>query len=56
MSVIMPPPVWPKWLGEELADTNRLKALLAPTAGQPKLSRDPRSPESPLSVRVSDAG
>jgi putative SOS response-associated peptidase YedK len=30
MLVILPPQVWPVWLGEEPADAERLKALLAP--------------------------
>jgi putative SOS response-associated peptidase YedK len=30
MPVILPPEAWPMWLGEEPADTQRLKALLAP--------------------------
>jgi putative SOS response-associated peptidase YedK len=29
MPVILPPEAWPIWLGEEPADTARLKALLA---------------------------
>lgn len=30
MPVMLPPSVWPEWLGEAPADVNRLKALLAP--------------------------
>jgi len=30
MPVILPPEVWPVWLGEEPAGSERLKALLAP--------------------------
>jgi putative SOS response-associated peptidase YedK len=30
MPVILPPEAWPVWLGEEAADTERLKSLLAP--------------------------
>jgi putative SOS response-associated peptidase YedK len=30
MPVILDPEAWPLWLGEELADTDRLKALLMP--------------------------
>ena len=30
MPVILPPEAWPMWLGEETADTDRLKALLNP--------------------------
>jgi putative SOS response-associated peptidase YedK len=30
MPVILPPEAWPAWLGEEPADADRLKALLAP--------------------------
>ena len=30
MPVILPPEAWPVWLGEEPADTQRLKALLKP--------------------------
>jgi putative SOS response-associated peptidase YedK len=30
MPVILPPQAWPVWLGEEPADTERLKGLLAP--------------------------
>jgi putative SOS response-associated peptidase YedK len=30
MPVILPPETWPIWLGEEPAETDQLKALLAP--------------------------
>jgi putative SOS response-associated peptidase YedK len=30
MPVVVEPEAWPLWLGEELADTSALKALLAP--------------------------
>jgi putative SOS response-associated peptidase YedK len=30
MPVVLGPQVWPQWLGEELTDLPRLKALLAP--------------------------
>jgi putative SOS response-associated peptidase YedK len=30
MPVILPPEAWPVWLGEEPADTARLKGLLVP--------------------------
>ena len=30
MPAILPPEAWPAWIGEEPADADRLKALLAP--------------------------